>query len=158
MWDTLGFPGTDQYVPTGARIYFNRSDVKGAINAPQVPWSEASPKTIYNTSTGLSENLNNNQYPGLTILPSVIERSKRTLIGHSGLGYILLQNGSLLTIQNMTWGGKQGFQEPVEDDFYVPYHSDFEVGTLSSAGIVGKTHTERNLTFFSIALSGHMGK
>jgi carboxypeptidase D len=50
----MGFPGTDQYVPTSAQVYFDRSDVKSAINAPQVPWFEASPKTTHNISSSLS--------------------------------------------------------------------------------------------------------
>jgi carboxypeptidase D len=54
LWDVMGFPGTDQYVPTSAQVYFDRSDVKSAINAPQVPWFEASPKTTHNISSSLS--------------------------------------------------------------------------------------------------------
>lgn len=41
LWDVLGFPGTNQYLPLGAQVYFNRSDVKLDINAPQSPWYEA---------------------------------------------------------------------------------------------------------------------
>ncbi|KAF7523247.1 hypothetical protein G7054_g11821 [Neopestalotiopsis clavispora] len=156
LWDVMGFPGTDQYLPEGAQVYFDRPDVKEAINAPQVPWSEASPKVIFNTSSGLSYNFENNQFSGLTVLPSVIERSKRTVIGHGGLDYILMRNGTLLTIQNMTWHGVQGFQTPVEDDFFVPYHADASLSTLAGAGIMGRTHTERGLTFFDVDISGHM--
>ena len=49
-------------------------------------------------ASGLSLNYTNNQFSGLTILPSFIENSKRTLVGHDGLDYILLRNGTLLTI------------------------------------------------------------
>ena len=158
LWDVLGFPGTVSYLPQDAKVYFDRPEVKKAINAPQVPWAEASPKQIYQTASGLSANYTNNQFSGLTVLPSVIENSKRTLIGHGGLDYILLRNGTLLTIQNMTWNGQQGFQSPIEDDFYVPYHTDFQAATMASAGVVGKTHTERGLTFFGVDQSGHMSK
>ncbi|KAI1097427.1 Alpha/Beta hydrolase protein [Jackrogersella minutella] len=157
LWDVLGFPGTLQYLPEGAQVYFDRPEVKSAINAPQVPWSEASPRVIYNTTSGFSENWFKNQFTGLTVLPSVIEHSKRTVIGHSGLGFILLSNGTLMTIQNMTWGGLQGFQSPPKDDFFVPYHTELSKSTMAGAGIVGKTHTERGLTFLSIEGSGHMG-
>jgi len=158
LWDVMGFPGTNNYLPKGAKVYFDRPEVKAAINAPQVPWAEASPKKVYNTSSGVSVNYTDNQFSGLTVLLSVIERSKRTVIGHGGLDFILIRNGTLLTIQNMTWGGKQGFQSPVEDDFYVPYHTDYQTASLAGAGIMGKTHTERGLTFFHISISGHMGK
>jgi carboxypeptidase D len=157
LYDPLGFPGTMQYLQHGASIYFDSPAVKRAINAPQIPWSSASPRKIYNTTLGLSTNDSNGEFTGLKVLPRVIEKSKRTLIGHSELGYILLKAGTLLTIQNMTWNGMQGFQQPIEDDFYVPYHDDYELGALAGAGIVGKARTERGLTFFSVTGAGHMG-
>lgn len=154
----MGFPGTLQYIPQGANVYFDRPDVKKAINAPQVPWAEASPKPTYNTSNGLSVEFNTGIFSSETVLPSVIDRSKRTVIGHSNLGYILLRAGTLLTIQNMTWGGIQGFQAPIEEDFFVPYHEDPFLATMAGAGIMGKTRTERGLTYFGIDGAGHMGK
>ena len=59
-------------------------------------------------------------------------------------------------IQNMTWGGKQGFQTKPSDDFFVPYHSELSPSTLAGAGVYGTTHTERGLTFVTVSLSGHM--
>lgn len=39
LWDVLGFPGSFGYLPEGAQLYFNRTDVKRAINAPEwVDW------------------------------------------------------------------------------------------------------------------------
>ena len=58
----------------------------------------------------------------------------------------------------MTFGGLQGFQKPVTEDFYVPYHKEYQHSTIAAAGVMGKTHTERGLTFVEINLSGHMGK
>ena len=40
LWDVLGFPGSFDYVPEGANIYFNRTDVQMAINAPLEEWEE----------------------------------------------------------------------------------------------------------------------
>jgi len=34
-WDVLGFPTELVYTPPGATVYFNRSDVKAALHAPQ---------------------------------------------------------------------------------------------------------------------------
>lgn len=56
----------------------------------------------------------------------------------------------------MTWGGAQGFQTAPKDPFYVPYHDEASLSTLAAAGVMGTTHTERGLTYVSIALSGHM--
>ncbi|MDI1485482.1 MAG: hypothetical protein OHK93_000620 [Ramalina farinacea] len=129
LWDVLGFPGSFDYLPTGAEIYFNRTDVQQAINAPLI---------------------------GLSVLPSVIERLNRTIIGHGALDYILIANGTLLMIQNMTWNGAQGFQSPPTDEFYVPYHTLQDPATLAGAGVFGTTTTERGLTFVYTELSGHM--
>jgi carboxypeptidase D len=63
------------------------------------------------------------------------------------LDYILIANGSLLAIQNMTWGGAQGFQKKPEEVFYVPF---------DNRQTAGKTHTERGLTWVEMDLTGHM--
>jgi len=105
---------------------------------------------------------------GLSVLPSVIERNERTIIGHGLADMILIYNGTLLVIQNMTWNGKQGFSSPPETPFLVPYHgadpqtldngdgSEFQLQTLASSGTAGHYHTERGLTLVNVVLSGHM--
>lgn len=149
LWDVLGFPGSFDYLPEGATIYFNRSDVQKAINAPQMAWQEC--------SNGVFVNGTDNSPPsGLSVLPHVIERLNKTIIGHGALDYILMSNGTLLMIQNMTWNGQQGFQSAPSDDFYVPYHTQVNPSTLAGAGVFGTTHTERGLTYVYTSLSGHM--
>ncbi|MCJ1388992.1 hypothetical protein MMC18_001845 [Xylographa bjoerkii] len=151
LWDVLGFPGSIPYSPPGASVYFNRSDVQKAINAPPTNWMEC-------TNTNVFVHGNDHSPPsGLSVLPSVIERTNRTIIGHGALDYILIANGTLLMIQNMTWNGKQGFQSAPSAEFFVPYHIDYnEEQTLAGAGVFGTTHTERGLTFVEVSLSGHM--
>ncbi|TLD26157.1 carboxypeptidase D [Venturia nashicola] len=148
LWDVLGFPGSFTYLPSGATIYFNRTDVQKAINAPIQSWNECGEVALDKDGTSIPSSL--------TILPSVIERSKRTIIAHGNLDYILLKDGSLLTIQNMTWNGKQGFQTAPKSDFYVPYHKDLNIGTTAGSGVMGVTHTERGLTWVEVFMSGHM--
>ncbi|KAG8529478.1 uncharacterized protein KY384_006115 [Bacidia gigantensis] len=150
LWDVLGFPGSFDYLPDGAEIYFNRSDVQKAINAPLGNWEECTSKDVF-VGDG-------DQSPpsGLSILPSVIERLNKTIIAHGALDYILIANGTLLMIQNMTWNGAQGFQAKPQDEFYVPYHTLEEPSTLAGAGVFGTTHTERGLTWVEVSLSGHM--
>ncbi len=145
-----GFPGSVPYLPEGASIYFNRTDVQAAINAPFIDWEEC-------TSTDVFVNNTDNSPPsGVSVLPGVIERSKRTIIGHGALDMVLISNGTLLMIQNMTWNGAQGFASKPSDPFYVPYHDDPSESTLAAAGVFGTTHTERGLTWVSVDLSGHM--
>lgn len=156
LWDVLGFPGTLFYQSQGTDIYFDRPEVKKAINAPNVTWGECANGPVYNTSSGNSIEADAGLFSGLTVLPYVIEHSKRTVIGHGSIDFILINNGTLLTIQNMTWNGAQGFQKPITEDFYVPYHDETQLSTIAGAGVFGKTHTERGLTYVSIDLSGHM--
>ncbi|KAF2675099.1 alpha/beta-hydrolase [Microthyrium microscopicum] len=149
LWDVLGFPGSFEYLPEGASVYFDRADVKKAINAPtNIKWEECS--TIPLSIADMSEP------SSWSVLPRVIERSERTILGHGGLDYVLLANGTLLSIQNMTWNGAQGFQKPVKSDFFVPYHDEESQSTMSGSGVQGVTHTERGLTYVEVFMSGHM--
>ena len=149
LWDVLGFPGSFDYLPKGASIYFNRTDVQKAINAPIQPWAECSSGVFVDGQDGSPPS-------GLSILPSVIENLNRTIIAHGQLDYVLIANGTLLMIQNMTWHGKQGFQTRPAEEFYVPYHTLEDPMTLAGAGVFGTTHTERGLTWVEVSLSGHM--
>ena len=42
-------------------------------------------------------------------------------------------------IQNMTFGGAQGFTKAPSSEFYVPYHVDSSQATLAGAGVMGVT-------------------
>lgn len=43
-------------------------------------------------------------------------------------------------------GGKQGFQTPIANDSFI----------VDGVGALGNMHQERGLTYFEVALSGHM--
>ena len=50
----------------------------------------------------------------------------------------------------------QGFQAyPQDQDFYVPYHPEYNGGRLSEAGVVGQWGAERGLTYYEVQLAGH---
>jgi carboxypeptidase D len=162
LWDELGFPS----LGGGPNNYFNRSDVQEVIHAP--------PTDYYICAGGPNlfpsgdHSLPSAQGP----LASVIERTNNTIIGHGLLDFLLFANGSLITIQNMTWNGLQGFQTAPSstDNFYVPYHQtldeilDYANNAIpnspafidtAGAGLQGKWHTERGLTFVTVNLAGH---
>ncbi|KAI4730906.1 alpha/beta-hydrolase [Aureobasidium sp. EXF-10728] len=149
LWDVLGFPGSFDYLPQGAEIYFNRTDVQKAINAPIQEWEECT-SGILRTDTS--------EYTSLSVLPKVIEHTNNVIIGQGMLDYIVSYNGTLMAIQNMTYNGAQGFSQAPEtwDDFFVPYHSELNQGNLAGSGAMGKYHTERGLTFVTVQLAGHM--
>ncbi|KPI41427.1 Carboxypeptidase cpdS [Cyphellophora attinorum] len=157
LWDVLGFPGSFEYLPEGTDIYFNITAVQEAINAPVQEWMECTSIDVFVNGT------DNSPPSALSVLPGVIEAADRVVIGHGLLDMILIWNGTLVAVQNMTWNGAQGFSTaPSEwDDFYVPYHENnyddpTAAGTLAGAGVMGQTHTERGLTLVTIDLSGHM--
>nr|POF01230.1 putative serine carboxypeptidase [Quercus suber] len=70
LWDVLGFPGSIGYLPDGATIYFNRTDVQKAINAPIGEWEECSNGVL---------DTDNSPPSSLSVLPRVIEKNTRTV-------------------------------------------------------------------------------
>ncbi|ORY68989.1 carboxypeptidase cpdS precursor [Pseudomassariella vexata] len=162
LWDVLGFPGSLYYIPEGANVYFDREDVKQAIHAPNITWEECASNDVF------INNHDKSDPSGYKVLPHVIEATQNVIIGHGILDMILLANGSLLSIQNMTWGGKLGFESVPIEPFYVPYHelstgdaigeSDdmLALSTLAGAGVMGIAHTERGLTYVTVNIAGHM--
>jgi carboxypeptidase D len=96
LYDVLGFPGDFDYTPVGGSVYFNRSDVQKVIHAPPTNWAECTPNNVFVDGTDTSPP------SGLSVLPGVIERTERTIIGHGLLDFILIYNGTLLVIQNVS--------------------------------------------------------
>lgn len=81
LWDVLGFPGSFPYTPDGADVYFNRTDVQKAINAPIQEWEECVNDVLLIDTSPPS---------GLSVLPRVIEKNQKTVIGHGMLDMILV--------------------------------------------------------------------
>lgn len=164
LWDEMGFPS----LGGGPNNYFNRSDVQAQLHVPPTNYYVcAGGKNLFG---GIA---NDTSLPsGLGPLPSVIDRTNNVLIGHGMLDFLLFANGTLITIQNMTWNGLQGFQTrpSSSDNFYVPYHESLgyilsiandaipntppQIDT-AGAGLQGKWHTERGLTFVTVNGAGH---
>ncbi|KAH9999517.1 Alpha/Beta hydrolase protein [Russula vinacea] len=55
-------------------------------------------------------------------------------------------DGTRIVLQNMTWGGMQGFQQPPTEDSFI----------VDGIGALGRLQSERGLTYVEIELSGHM--
>lgn len=105
-------------------------------------------------------------------LPTVIERTNNVVVGHGWLDYLLFANGTLASLNNMTFNGAQGFQTAPSstNNFFVPYHPGlaeilYEIEyqpvpsvpqtNVAGAGLLGTTHTERGLTFVTVDHAGH---
>ncbi|QRV94654.1 Serine carboxypeptidase [Ceratobasidium sp. AG-Ba] len=157
LWNTqdvLGFPGS--YNNQQSPIYFNRTDVQNAIHAPHINWSDCSANVFINNTDRSVPTM-------LSVMPNVIDKSERTVVMHGGIDFILIAEGTKIAIQNMTWGGKQGFQNPIQPESFV----------IEGFGILGSMHQERSasatfmlnkiisdrspeLTYVEVDLSGHM--
>ncbi|KAI1635352.1 Alpha/Beta hydrolase protein [Biscogniauxia mediterranea] len=164
LWDILGFPGSLFYIPEGSGpVYFDRTDVKQAIHADvSHTWTECSEGNVFVHGRDTSD-------PSTwRVLPHVIDATQNVIIGHGSLDMILLPNGTLLSIQNMTWGGQLGFQSAPAEPFFVPFHhlstapelnaetDPVALSGIAAAGVLGSAHTERGLTYVGVDLAGHM--
>jgi len=82
---TFEHPLADSYNHRPAPwVYFNRTDVQKAINAPLMDWEECSAGVLTTDTSPPS---------GLSVLPRVIEKNQKTIIGHGMLDMILIMNG-----------------------------------------------------------------
>ncbi|CDO76353.1 hypothetical protein BN946_scf185011.g17 [Trametes cinnabarina] len=138
LWDVLGFPGS--FFEAQSPIYFDREEVKRVIHAPlNVTWAACSDIDVF--VGGVDQSLP----PAYTVLPNVIERSERAVIVHGLADFFYIADGARIVIQNMTWNGLQGFQKPIKEDSFI----------VDGMGALGNVHSERGLTYYEVALSGH---
>ena len=153
LYGHLGIVNTGDYEPPGAEVYFNRTDVQAAINAPVgFNWEQCSSDPVFAGPTF------EDQSPGPALdgtLSNVIDKTQNVLIGSGALDYLLATNGTLFALQNVTWGGVQGFQEYPSTPLFVPYHPEPNRGSSAGAGILGTYGKERGVTFYEIQLAGH---
>ncbi|KAG5930868.1 hypothetical protein E4U53_002090 [Claviceps sorghi] len=137
--------------------FFDREDVKKAIHAPtHVQWGEC--------ASGVFVKGDDSEPPFLHELPNVIDKTQNVIYAQGGMDYLLNPIGVFLGVQNMTWGGKMGFQSQPKSPFYVPrwgwrQRNDAFYGNWlpDKSGVVGTTHTERGLTVAVVNLAGHEG-
>ncbi|KAG1741356.1 Alpha/Beta hydrolase protein [Suillus lakei] len=131
LWDVLGFIGPSPQSP----VYFNRTDVKKAIHAPvDTEWVECSNINVFpNGDSSLPS--------AFTVLPNVIEKNQRTVILHGLADFNLIAEG-----YDFVWSGLQGFQTAIAKDSFI----------VDGVGAYGTMHSERGLTYYEVALSGHM--
>ena len=136
--------------PDDGEYYWTRMDVLEAIHAPLNSTCDADILFVNNEDNSLGAAQNG-------VLQRVIEHTGNVIIGSGRQDFLLSTNGTILALQNVTWNGKQGFQQyPNQNDFFVPYHPEYTTGSMAGAGKQGTWGSERGLTFYEIQLSGHM--
>ncbi|OXH33210.1 carboxypeptidase D [Cryptococcus neoformans] len=166
LWDVLGMPTQFSYAPGG--IYFNRSDVKAAIHAPEhIDWTLCATRPVFvgGEEQGPQGRGDLSADPIQKVLPQVIEATNRVLISNGDFDMVIITNGTLLAIQNMTWNGHLGFQSPPSEDIFIDivdtqWSSIFESngyhGYPGAQGVMGIQHYERGLMWAQTYQSGHM--
>ncbi|WFD18852.1 carboxypeptidase D [Malassezia caprae] len=139
-YDSLGMPLNSQQA-SKKNFLNSHPELKKELNVnPHTVWKECTDQSVFANKKGVDQTLN----PDRTVLPGVIEKNQRTVIQHGTWDFVLIANGSALAIQNMTWGGKTGFQSPPR----APIRFDDRVH--------GTIHEERGLTFALVDRAGHM--
>lgn len=158
-YSQLGIINPGDYDPPGSEVYFNRSDVKAALHAPpDSNWYQCTPINVFGDGQNMNDSrMDQSLGPAQDgVLQRVIEYTNNTIIGVGNLDYILPPNGTLFALQNVTWNGMQGFQKyPQDQEFFVPYHPEYNGGRLSEAGVVGNWGYERGVTYYQVQLAGH---
>jgi len=132
--------------------------VKKAIHAPlDVDWALCADTGVLRKDTSAMSIEH--------VIPKVIEATNRFLISSGDLDMILITNGTLMSIQNMTWNGHLGFQKKPSTpiDIQLPdlqYQDVFAynqaAGVDGPQGNMGIQHFERGLMWAQTYLSGHM--
>jgi carboxypeptidase D len=164
LFDSLGFP-TDLVYGYSAfgGPYFNRTDVKKAIHAPQdVNWAECGGPVFKGSDPGPYNNQDKSLDPIQHVLPKVVDATQRVLVSNGDFDFIIITNGTLLAIQNMTWGGQLGFQKAPSTpiDIKLPdlkYQQTFIDNGLDGLdgpgqGIMGVQHYERGKCFLNVSV------
>ena len=100
------------------------------------------------------------------VLPKVIEATNRVLVANGQYDFVIITNGTLLSIQNMTWGGKLGFEEEPSTPVVITLpdlqyeevfvENGYPFGFEDPQGTMGVQHYERGLMWAETYLSGHM--
>lgn len=170
--NVLGFP-TELVYNQYNQTYFNRTDVKQAMHAPaDADWEECKgpvflggPFIDGNPSGGPEGEGDLSPDPIQHVLPQVIEATNRVLVGNGDFDMIIITNGTLMSIQNMTWNGKLGFDTrpstpiniTIPDLVYAQVFDANDLnGTDGAQGVMGIQHYERGLMWVETYQSGHM--
>ena len=168
LWDVLAHRTQFDYIPDGAKPYPNQTDVKKAMHAPDVNWYLDQHRPVFVAGGGKGEPEmagDTSPDPIQSVLPQLIEATNRVLISNGDLDMIIITNGTLLAIQNMTWNGQLGFQSRPKDEMVVNipelmyrkwFNAGPEAGRDGPQGVVGLKHYERGLMWTQTYLGSHV--
>jgi hypothetical protein len=97
--------------------WFSQPSVRSALHVPsegESSWARCSSEGVFrNRTDGSRTNVEAYSLPpaSTNLLSRVIEYTGNVIIGSGALDMLIPTNGTLLVLQNVTWGDKQGFQK-----------------------------------------------
>lgn len=141
----VGFAGADW------RSYLNLPQMREAIHIPaaQKVWKFCSDADPFGPYGDQSEG------PFTSgALKRVIEHTNNFVIGSGSLDLRVPTNGTLMVLQNLTWNGRQGFDEFPSKPLVLPATFS-DLSTQSSSGKVGDWVEQRGVTFARVYNAGH---
>ncbi|KDQ13772.1 hypothetical protein BOTBODRAFT_33214 [Botryobasidium botryosum FD-172 SS1] len=123
----------------GIPNFFENPDLQAALHVSPREWTECG-------GTGTAyEDTDHSPRPGPAgILTPVIDNSTRVVFGHGYLDMRLFSNGTRIALQNLTFGGMQGFQNPIDKPWII-----------DGQGQVGVYQQERNVLYVESTAAGH---
>ena len=162
----LWVPTKLSYTLEGADIHFNRRDFKAALHAPSyVDWQQCAARPVFIGEGGREGEGDLLADPIQKVLLQVIEATDRVLVGNGDYNIVFITNGTLLAIQNMTWGGRLGFRTAPNTPIDITYPDlqyasvfaeDGYPGVDGPEGVMGVHHYERGLMWAESFQTGHV--
>ena len=130
--------------------YFSRADVQSALHADNAGTFSPCNSTILGTLLSVPS-----VPPAYSILPSLVTTHNISLHFYNGEWDMLINHiGTELSIQNMTWGGAQGFSEKPSRLFYADDAAPVTNATRSEKPI-GTWGAERGVSYHLFNGAGH---
>lgn len=132
--------------------FWNLTEVKAAMHAPDVPYYPCAPKPVFASTDGRDQS----PRPSFTVLPGLFERVTRNIVANGALDFIIPSLGTLFALQNITWAGTTGFEKRPGHKFVLPGAPLGAQQVLGAPRTTGTWGYERNVLYVDVAGAGHM--
>ncbi|OBT69844.1 hypothetical protein VE03_00745 [Pseudogymnoascus sp. 23342-1-I1] len=134
---------TGLYFDDAYIAYLNRADLRAAIHAPTIKFTPCN-DTLGHTLL-MADKDGRRPPPAYIVVPALISQGVKVHIFNGLLDFVIPHTGQDLILQNMTWGGTQGFtRRPTTD-----------VLRNSKGQKVSEGREERGLTYYTFDNAGH---
>lgn len=152
LYDPLGLVGL---TTSGLGLFFNLTEVKAAMHAPDVSWSVCAQASVYAGANGQDQS----PRPSFSVLPGMFERVPLNIVANGALDFLIPSMGTLFALQNITWSGTTGFEQQPSRRFVVPGRTLASDAAsqqyLGSIGEMGTWVYERGVVFVDVEGAGH---